>query len=272
MQLELCVINLDRATDRWDHSVAQLDTLGLEATRLAGVDGRAGWHPLCEKYSDKNLGFWRGRPLTATQLGCYASHYKAWEYCVERQMPMIILEDDVRLDGRVFKQFIDNAKHLPEGCECVRLFNNRRKKVKKWEAWSLVDDLRIVKHTRGGKSGMGYFLTPSGAEKLLRANQEWFLPVDVSMDRFWINGVEWYALEPPCVFHNGSFESNIGGQERNRAMRSSLRFRARREWFAFQEQWRRVIWNLVFLVRRSLFPNRLKRGAPRIWKADKRSD
>lgn len=38
---------------------------------------------------------YKDKPLSKTQLGCYASHYILWERCIKEDKPIKVLEDDV---------------------------------------------------------------------------------------------------------------------------------------------------------------------------------
>ncbi|WP_342631804.1 glycosyltransferase family 25 protein [Marinobacter alkaliphilus] len=244
---EICVINLDRSKDRWNHISKQFEKADLEITRISGVDGKLANHPLFEKYCDELSIRWKGRSLSAGQLGCFASHYLTWERCVNSKSPIIVIEDDAVISDKL-KVFIDNLTTLPKQVECVRLFRNHSKHFRTWPVKTIADGIELVKYTKGPMRATAYYITPPAAKKFIEASQRWFLPVDITMDRFWDNGVECYGVLPEIVWNDESLDSTIGYDEPKVAR--PLRVRARRELFNLQEQLLKWISNIRFLLRR----------------------
>jgi glycosyl transferase, family 25 len=74
---------------------AQAARLGIEFTRVPGVDGLALPDNMRAEFLD-------GRGCVASKLivgevGCYASHMRAWEHVIDNRLPYaMVLEDDVR--------------------------------------------------------------------------------------------------------------------------------------------------------------------------------
>jgi len=66
MSLPVFVINLDRRPDRWQAISANLDRIGLHATRIDAIDGLA-------LTDDPAL-----RLMGPGHVGCARSHYKAY--------------------------------------------------------------------------------------------------------------------------------------------------------------------------------------------------
>lgn len=242
------IINLDRAEDRWAQINAQLQALDINNTvsRFGAIDGKAEPHPLFDRYNDTLSRRWKGYSLSYGQLGCFASHYLIWEECCHLGKPIIVLEDDAIIDPDTFGSFLQHASTLPNSYECVRLFQNHSKHHRRYVVDSL-GALSLVKYTKGPMSTTGYYLTPDGAKKLLSANSEWFLPVDISMDRFWQNKVECFGIDPPPVSNSPEMESTIGySRTKNYSGVSTKVFR---EVFAAEEHIRKFLHNLRFLIR-----------------------
>lgn len=242
------VINIKSAEQRWNHVFHQLRPYGLSVRRFDAVNGRDAPHPLFRNYDPVLRRKRKGGDLSQGQLGCFASHYLAWEGCIKLGCPVIVLEDDVTIIEPQFSAFFEKAHLLGARFECVRLFAN---KAKNHSEIPIVEDsgVSIVKHTKGPMSAMGYYLTPSGARKFISKSSPWFLPVDIYMDRFWQNGVECYGLAEPIVKHEHLFESMIGyKQERSKR---PIRLTLKRELFAGREISKRFLHNFRF--RFSLF-------------------
>lgn len=245
--IPVLVINIESADKRWNNIARQLKPYEKYVQRFNAVDGRACDHPLFSNYVPALRQKRKGGDLSRGQLGCFASHHLAWEMCVHLASPVIILEDDVTLIEPEFSAFFEKASQLDARFECVRLFANNTKNHSEIPAGDC-HGIRVVKHTKGPKSAMGYYLTPSGARKFIRHSKPWFLPVDIHMDRFWQNGVECYGLEKPVVEHEHIFESMIG-YDRERSKRP-IGMTLKREWFAVRERSRRFFHNMRFRLSR----------------------
>lgn len=63
--------------------------------------------------------------MSGGQLGCFASHYLAWQKVASDKKPAIILEDDAKIDIKRFKEFLRNVPQAKVSYECVRLFRNK---------------------------------------------------------------------------------------------------------------------------------------------------
>ncbi len=89
-QLPVYVINLDRRPDRWAAMSAQMDRLGIEATRIAAVDKES----LAGDPALLRMG--------AGHVACARSHYKAMQALVDCGAPAaLVLEDDVEVGEEV---------------------------------------------------------------------------------------------------------------------------------------------------------------------------
>lgn len=98
-------------------------------------------------------------------MGCFASHYKLWQQCVEIGEPIVILEHDVQFTGPIpplrFQDIIVLAKE--------RTYIPGRRGTRQEVA-------HIGNHLWGTHA---YAITPGGAQKLLRqATRELLPPVD----------------------------------------------------------------------------------------------
>lgn len=242
-QCDIYVINIPDSMERRDHIVAQLEASELPYRVFAAVDGKKGSHPLFERYNERKRVRLKGKVLVGGQLGCYASHYLLWEQCVVNNRPMIVLEDDASLFQDRFKTFYTYASTLNCRYECIRLFQNPAKMPRGLKAGK-VDELTIYKYNKGYMGTIGYYLTPAGAHKFLRDSAEWFLTVDIFMDRFWSNKVEYYGIEPPCLHYDSSFASDIDYVQSREKF--PLRTKLRRELFTTAEAVRRLCWNIVY--------------------------
>ncbi|MEZ9340228.1 glycosyltransferase family 25 protein [Vibrio splendidus] len=246
---KIFVINLESSTERKDNINHQLDELFLPFEFFSAIDGRTSPpHPLLKRYNDDLSQTYRAKTLSAGQLGCYASHYLLWKKCVEINQPIIVIEDDALLFKEEFFNFIEGIPELPKYVECVRLFNNKRRKFSSYSIFEYAST-NIHKFTKGHMSATGYFLTPSGARKLLNNSNEWYMAVDIYMDRFWKHGVECYGTEVPCLTNDPKFDSDIGYAKRT-TTRSFIK-KCKREYFNLSETIQRHLHNIKFKLSRN---------------------
>ena len=194
---EIFVINLVSSTARKANITGQLADLGLAFTLFPAVDGRKEEHRLFRRYDNELNQHYRGKALSKGQLGCYASHYLLWQKCVDLNRPIVVLEDDALLYAGPFLEFLNNIDALRHRFDCIRLFDNKRKAFSSRRVSGLIT-VEIHKFNKGHLSTTGYFLTPNGARKLLQNSERWYMPVDLYMDRYWVNGVECYGTVRTC--------------------------------------------------------------------------
>lgn len=232
---------MKNSVERKENISNQLKKIGLSFNIFTAIDGREKpLHPLISKYS-KELSFkYKGQYLTPGQLGCYASHYLLWEKCVALNESIIIIEDDADIYTDNFSNFITNIHSLSKNIECIRLFKNKRNNFTS-KYHSNCSNIEIHQFSRGHMSATGYYLTPTGAKKLLNNSNQWYLPVDIYMDQFWVNHIICYGTVPPCLTNDAKFESDIGY-----AKKKKLTFlgKLNREIFNLSETIRRYIFNL----------------------------
>lgn len=140
----------------------------------------------------------RGKGLSFSELACFHSHYLLWDKCVSLGENIIILEDDISFSS----DFLDSVVAIKNSnFEYVRLMYLFDRKV-----YQIDDNFHI---SYGNISGtQGYFLTPSGARKLLKNAKIWFHCVDNYMDMFFINNVKNIIYKPFCIHEDIRHSSN----------------------------------------------------------------
>ena len=92
-KLQILVISLQRSSDRREKASQELSKISLPWEFLDAVDGSLISESPAE-YKAKKVKRLQGYPLTPNEIGCYLSHKKAWQRCVESNLPTLILEDD----------------------------------------------------------------------------------------------------------------------------------------------------------------------------------
>lgn len=244
---KIFIISLDKSSYRVKQISNALKNIFIEFEIFDAVDGRDNKdHYLFSKYNHKKRVLIKGKPLRGPQLGCYASHYLLWEKCVSLNEPIIVLEDDAIIEQDKFLKFYKHNNLLKSKYECIRLFYNSKRKIKFMHAENF-GSFEIIKFLKGPMHTVGYYITPDGARKFLKNSEEWILPVDIFMDRFWKNKVECYGILPVCVNHGREFfGSDIGGKNSQKKVKRTLLIKIRRDLFAVKELFFRTCHNLNF--------------------------
>ena len=231
-KLQIYIINLEKSTDR----KAYIQAIHF----FKAINGKENPnHPLFQRYNEKKRLNVKGYPLTLNQLGCYASHYSMWEKCVELDSPIIVLEDDAKFKDNFLDvlDFINSEKNTFEffWLQPDRL-KNKRKLVADFGHFS------VYQFSKGFIGATGYYLTPKAAKKFLAQSQEWYLTVDVTMDRFFENKVPPYAIVPFCLEADYEIESTIFEKQKKI---KTLKTVIARELFNISTSIKRNIYNLL---------------------------
>ena len=171
-----------------------------------------------------------GRTLRAAELGCYSSHYAAWQWLLDSEYEqMLVFEDDVAVDWDFIAQLATTDftdLHIPY----LRLF---AKIPPRWRyvASPFFDRYHhLIRITGYALGTQAYLLTKTGAQQFVTAGTTIRYSIDAFMDRYWEHGVENLALFPFPVFER-VLPSSIGAArfaaERTPAL-AQWQFRARR--------------------------------------------
>ena len=168
-------VNLDRSPERRSHMEAALAKAGIEAERIAAVDG--------SEMSEEERRAWSppgpGRLLLPGEIGCFLSHRRGWErFLATEATHALFMEDDAVLSSH----FGDVLRRMP-----------------KWSRGTHIVQLEVREHGRrlvghGGRwigtghrlrrlhdPAMGtaaYVLSRDAAEMALARSQTFRTPVD----------------------------------------------------------------------------------------------
>ncbi|MDD9999011.1 MAG: glycosyltransferase family 25 protein [bacterium] len=170
MSLPVFVINLDRRPDRWRVVSANLDRIGLHATRIDAIDGFA----LTDDVAALRL-------MGPGHVGCARSHYKAYSALLESRYPAaLILEDDVELGASV-PAIIRSGAWWPDGHGTVKLTSPADAETRYCMGHSVGQTpcgraLRPI--LRKSLGAYGYLINRGTAELILETMPEIPVPID----------------------------------------------------------------------------------------------
>ena len=192
--LDVYVINLATSTKRWERTSARLSELGISHERFDAIDGRQNPHSLFERYDDRQREKYRRKALSGGELGCFASHFLLWQKCIELNKPIVVLEDDLIINSSL-PEALNIAQEQIVNLRYLRLAGTypKPKTFKKIKSLGQFD---LVDHIRGPAGTLGYVISPSAANALIKHAEKWFIAVDDYMDHYWWHSVDCYSLMP----------------------------------------------------------------------------
>ena len=237
--LPIFVINLERSPDRRHFMQKQFDSLGLRADFFAAVDASRGDLEGISRYDEDRALWTMGHPLAPGEVGCFASHYRLWERCVAMQTPIVVMEDDVRIDAG-FQAALEHTRGLIHRYGFVRLsalFERRYQIVTQLDSRH-----QLIRYLKGPYGTQCYALAPTGAQILIDHAKVWINAVDSYIDAFWTHGLASLAITP---FHVASDEHGADASTIGLG-----RFRTPRPWY---RELRRNITHFHGRVQRMIF-------------------
>lgn len=189
--LQIFVITLKDSAARQERVRRELAKTNFQWSFLDAVDGRnlsISRAPYNPKKVKRLLGF----ELTPKEIGCYLSHMKAWEACVNENIDTLIFEDDFVI-GEKFEEivkFLLSAKlnwdilRFQALCECQDIV---------LQEFGL---FRWVRNVRDPLGATAYLINPTSALQLLRQSEEIFEPLDHYLEHVEKHGLIMSAVKP----------------------------------------------------------------------------
>jgi glycosyl transferase, family 25 len=201
------VISLDRSVDRRQAFMQMAGNNKSEWDFFSAYTGLT--EPL--QYDERIATRRCGRPLSPSELGTYASHFKLWEWLANSNYEQIIIfEDDVIVDW-AFIELLSVTKFNSYGIHLLRLhlLYPSHWKIVKYRLFSPNSHLiRIVGNVLGAA---GYLLTRAAACVLVSNYSTVAAPLDWVLARYWEHGLIGYCAFPfPIIERRGP--STIGDE------------------------------------------------------------
>ncbi|XP_036410516.1 procollagen galactosyltransferase 2-like isoform X2 [Megalops cyprinoides] len=216
---EIFLINLKRRLDRRQRMLRTLEVLGIEATLIEAVDGKAlNSSQLQALGIDMLPGYkdpYSDRVLTRGEIGCFLSHHHIWTQVVERRLQrVLVLEDDVRFEPRFRSRLLaimENVEHVQLDWDLIYVGRKRLQVKQREQAVEGVSNLVVPDYSYWT---LGYALSLQGATKLVHAQPfgkmlpvDEFLPVmfnkhpkEEYMEHFEPRDLRAFSVEPLLLF------------------------------------------------------------------------
>ncbi len=189
--LQTFVISLPQSLDRQENVKKELLNTNLEWSFLEAVDGRKLTFPI-PQYLPKEVQKLLGFQLTPNEIGCFLSHQKAWQYCINKNLPTLILEDDFTLSSH-FEEIIDLLLCRSEDWDLVRLQALMRSSDHLIQAYG---QYSLVYNGSDPLGATAYILKPAAAQLLLRYSGHIYEPLDHYLEHQRKHSIRMLAIKP----------------------------------------------------------------------------
>ena len=209
--MRIVIISLPGSTERRAAATKQFATAGLEFEFFDGINGSAATDPLFEEIDHHQYLLNAGRPPSAGEIGCHASHRAVWQYCVELNEPLIVLEDDAKI-GENFSAAANAVNELIGEFNFIRLQHLRNAPKTKICDSGIFTLYYCNKYPHGA---VGYAINPTAASALVAHSRVLTAPADKFIKNFWQHGQAMYCLLPDSITPGALNEdSTIGGRNK----------------------------------------------------------
>jgi glycosyl transferase family 25 len=199
MAIQALVISLPGSSDRQEKARLELAKTNLRWRFLDAIRGSA-LPTLPAEYQPKKVKRLLGFELTSSELGCFLSHKKAWQACVDDNIPSIIFEDDFRLLPH-FEKTINYLINDYTDWGAVRL--QGLSLVHHNEIHSFDDNISLVRNKGDAVGATAYILKPAQAKVLIEAAKDVFEPLDHFLEHHQVHRLEFFAVKPYPVDISG---------------------------------------------------------------------
>ncbi len=234
------VLNLDRSPDRLESMAAQFAALGIPFERVQGFDGRAASEEEFQTFCRERVG--KYDPWIRGQMGCFLSHFRAWEITANAADPYTaIFEDDMHLSPSL-KEFLETDSWIPGSCDIIRLETSTNRVWLEPEPLA-VHGARALKKVKSTTwCAGGYILSRAAAKRLIALSASLHDSVDHMLFCHETRGVAQSLhisqIVPALCIQDKYFHENA----------QSIRFESGMDYTAPEIPWReRVKWPWVVL-------------------------
>ncbi len=236
----------------------QAETLALRLNFLDATDGRRLTNPDRALVDNGRRRKITPYPLTDNEIACWISHRRAMQMLIDSGDRMAaIVEDDATLSPD-FPSVLDAIGKHRGTFEVIDLHRKFAKREIFVPCRPLLPGLSLGRVGYTHMGAIAYVITRTGAQKFLASAPRFVHAVDKEMHRYWVNGLDIYALETPVVIHDDGGHSYIDETRRLDRPQERVRYPdADRLYWRFQRRWSRM----TDSVRKRLaFPVYLRKG------------
>jgi glycosyl transferase family 25 len=191
--LQILVISLPGSDTRQQKAKLELDRTGFKWQFLDAVRGSA-LRSTPREYDALKVRKILGFELTPNELGCFLSHKKAWQACVDQNITTLIFEDDFYLLPH-FEATIQFLLHECKNWSAVRLqgLSAVSQEVIKT---SRDRGFALVRNLGDAVGATAYIIKPDAAQTLIDASAEIYEPLDHFLEHYQKHRLNFLAINP----------------------------------------------------------------------------
>ena len=189
--VKILVISLKRSLDRRKQVEKEMQKISLPWSFLDAVDGSALAATPVE-YKPRKVELLQGYALTPNEIGCYLSHKEAWKYCVQENVPTLILEDDFVLSSN-FEEVLKTILESERDWNFLRLQGLYEVP---YETLFEKSGVSFVRNKGDAVGATAYLLKPNIARHLIKYSADIYEPVDHFLEHYQKHGLEFLAIRP----------------------------------------------------------------------------
>lgn len=216
---KICLINLERSTDRLTACADQFAAYNLPFERVEAVNGdNLDATAIDELYNFADSSY--HKHLTNGELGCYLSHVQVWQKIVDEHLDYaVILEDDILLQVDI-QRGLEAVKSIQQPWDLIKLAEApaKRKAVHQMPA----GDFSLITYNKVPSRTCAQVVSLSGAKKLLATSNHIKRPIDIELQYWWESELSVFGLKPYVVKANHDEVSEIDRNVNRKKVKQSF--------------------------------------------------
>ena len=189
--IQVLVISLAGSDARQQKVRAELDKTSLNWRFLDAIRGSA-LTSTPKEYKPTKVKNLLGFELTPNELGCFLSHKKSWQECVDKNIPTIVFEDDFFL----LPHFEKAINFLMNDCSRWNAVRLQGLSDVPQEVIQTNGDISLVRNIGDAVGATAYLLKPEAARILLEASTDIYEPLDHFLEHHQKHNLEFLAISP----------------------------------------------------------------------------
>lgn len=199
-KIKVLLINLDRATDRYEKMKSRCEKAGISFERFPAVEG------MKYAYSDKEFDEKRfrrrlGKGTNPAEIGCYLSHYKAIERFLESDCEYGLIFEDDAIIKEDFVEIVNRLIEL-EGWDFVKFNTSHDYGFGSVNVANIFKDYCLYANLFPKTLSAAYIINRKAGESLKKNLLPMTVPYDHEMIMFWKFDIRQYSVFPSPITVN----------------------------------------------------------------------
>jgi glycosyl transferase family 25 len=181
------LINLEKDKERLAFVTKEFEALGLYFERINAIDGRT--------FSDQDFQDFQvlrprnNKPWLRGQMGCFLSHFRAWELVAKGEEDYCaIFEDDIHFTQDL-KLILNDPQPIPTTTDIIRLETSTNKVLLKTSLFITMGKRNAYKLESTTWCTAGYIISKKTAKQLIATPKKFHQPSDVFLFNFEVSKI-----------------------------------------------------------------------------------